>query len=233
MKTAFEMAKKWGLVPEFQPSLENRTAARDAFRKALLEMAEKYVEKTEAMSHPPQPGPRPKQYKGAPPFPEGLQKPAEPERPRSPIGLPRYPTDDQLHAHSKTSVGKKEVEDWKSAMAVYEKLIAEWRPSFDAVMAEERRIHEEYTKTNDEWLDTIFFPGEAERVIWETANEVYEESLRRLRAEADLAREELDIQKLKNEKARESLVRWYPALWLAGVVGGIGVLALAAWRLLG
>lgn len=231
MKTAFEMARKWDLIPKFTPNPEDRTTARDLFRKALQEMSEKYVEKTEEMLHPPQPGPRPKQYKGAPPFPEGLQKPAEPQRPRSPIGLPMYPSDDQLYTRSLTEAGKKEVENWKAEMETFEAAVKVWRPQYDVVMNEERRLHEEYTKINDEWLDTVFFPGEAERVIWETANEVYEESLRRMRAEADLARDELDIQKLKNEKVRENLARWYPALWIAGAAGGVGLLVLAMWRL--
>lgn len=232
MKTAFETSKKWGIVPTYKVDPENRERSREEFRKALQAMQEAYVEKTQTMRPPPTPGPRPKLFTGAPPFPEALPKPAEPQRPTSPRGLPRYPTDDQLFAHSRTPEGKKDVDEWHAAMDTYNQELARWRPEYDAVMAAERRLHEEYTKKNDEWVDTIFFPNEAERVIWEAAHAVEEEFERAVRAEADLARDQMDIRRAKREQLREAAESWSPILLRIGIAaGGLSAVAYVIWRI--
>jgi len=217
MATAWESLKELGIeVPEWKPDPENRDAARDEYRKALQRMQKLYLEKTRDLRYPPEPGPRPMQYEGAPPFPPAQVYPPEPQRPSQPIGLTRYPSVEEINRYiaeggptsnklpdlATPELRAVVVAAWQTRMKSYEAAIEEYRPQYDVVHAEETRILLEYKAKNDEWLDTVFYPGEAERAIWEIANEALEESRRQIRAEADLARDELDILRAREERRR-------------------------------
>lgn len=51
-------------------------------------------------------------------------------------------------------------------------------PDYDASQDEVKAWGEK----NDVWLDTVYYPAEAERVIWEAAHEVYDQRARDRRA---------------------------------------------------
>lgn len=135
--TAFEQAKKWGIVPRYQPgSIQDpgdRKKMEETYRAALEKMRVEYKKRASMLLLLPTPGPRPPEYVGAPPFPEAHPDPTTP----------------------------------------------------DEIRIEEERISA-YNKKNNEWLDSVFFPGEAERVIWEAACEIFEERERDRRAQASL-----------------------------------------------
>ncbi len=218
MKTAWEMLGELGIeVPAWTPPIpEDREAARDAFRLSLKALQDMYREKMQDLRYPPDPGPRPKQYVGAPEFPHAMTYPPEPQRPGQPIGLSRYPSaeeitnyiavggsfSDRLPSLATADLRAAAIASWQAEMAKYDEAIREYTPRYQKVRDEETRVLLEYKDRNETWLDTVFYPGEAERAIWEVANEVLEESKRRIRAEADLARDELDIMRVKQERER-------------------------------
>lgn len=216
MATAWEMLAELGIeVPVYRPDPENRDKARDDYRKALQAMQVQYREKTRDLRYPPDPGRRPEQYEGAPEFPHATQYPPEPQRPQPPIGLTLYPSNveigeyiakggpvsDKLPELATSELRALAVLRWQGAMQQYEDTLVEYRPKWQAAHEAEQAELRAYSVRNEEWLDTVFYPGEAERALWEAANEVLEESKRRIRAEADLAQDELTILQAKRERA--------------------------------
>jgi hypothetical protein len=132
MKTAFQMAQKWGMVPSYQvrvltgestvespvtpeaDRIRAREKAQDHFRDALNNMTREYRKRVQGMRRPLAPGPKPAPY-------EEMEPP----------------------------------------------------PSFPEATASAETL-EKYRRTNDRWVDEVFFPNEAERVIWEVANDLYQ-----------------------------------------------------------
>ena len=216
MATALEKLQEFGIaLPTYRPDPANRDKARDDYRRALQVMQEQYREATKDLRYPPEPGPRPKQYEDAPPFPHAVQYPPEPQRPEPPIGLTAYPSNEEITVYvdkggpvsdkferlATQELRAKAVQDWQKATEEFKTIVEAWRPKWQAVHEAEQAEQRAYAVRNEEWLDTVFYPGEAERALWEVAHEVFQESQRAIRAEADLARDELDILRAKRERA--------------------------------
>jgi len=86
------------------------------------------------------------------------------------------------------------------------------------MIAAQKAILDAYTAKNDEWLDTVFFPNEAERVIWEVANEVHEEWLIARRARLELWRDDVS--------------EWGMIALKFGVgLGGLAAIGYVIWRI--
>lgn len=191
MRTAFEVAKAWGIVPTFAATpgekSEEREKGRDALRLACKAMEKEYRARAALMRRPPSPGPKPPKCEGAPPFPEAQKYPACPN-------LIEYPETE---------------EQFEQNRLILQRLSEQMEESAGA----EKRILKEYTERNDEWLDTKFFPHEAEKRLWEVANEVREEWEVAERARLDLR--------------DQAMRRW--ASFAAYVGVGLAAAAAAAW----
>ena len=89
---------------------------------------------------------------------------------------------------------------------------------------EGKRLQDEmlakYNQENDEWCDTVLFPVEAERVIWEAARDVREDWETERRAKRDLWRDEV--------------YEWSPILLKVGLgLAGLATAAYFVWRIVG
>ena len=191
MRTAFDQAKAWGIVPKFIPTPgdkpEDREKGRDALRTAAKAMEKEYRARAALMRRPPMPGPRPPQCEGAPPFPAAQNYPADPK-------LVEYPETEA---------------DFEANRLALQKLSELMEESMGA----EKKVLAEYTVRNDEWLDTQFYPHEAEKRLWEIAREVLEEWETDERARIDLR--------------DQAMKRWTPFAAYIGV--GLAAAAAAAW----
>ena len=191
MRTAFEQAKAWGIVPTFEATpgerSEDREKGRDALRAAVKAMEKEYRTRAARMRRAPMPGPKPEQCEGMPPFPEAQ-------------GYPEAP---QLIEYPETEA------DFEKNRLVLQKLSEQ----MEASMGAEKAVLLAYVAKNDEWLDGVFFPHEAEKRLWEVANEVREDWEVAERARIDLR--------------DQAMRRWGTlALYVGG--GGAG-LATIAW----
>lgn len=191
MRTAFEQAKTWGIVPKFVPTpgekSEDREKGRDALRVACKAMEKEYRARAALMRRPPAPGPRPLVCEGAPPFPAAQNYPADPK-------LIEYPETE---------------EQFEQNRLILQRLSEQMEQSMNA----EKEVLQKYLVANDEWLDTRFFPHEAEKRLWEVANEVLEEWETGERARIDLR--------------DQAMRRWAPFAAYIGV--GLAAAAAAAW----
>lgn len=90
-------------------------------------------------------------------------------------------------------------------------------PTTEEGLRLQREMLDEYTKKNDEWLDTVFFPVEAERVIWEAARDVRETWEAERRA--------------KRELWRDEVYAWAPVVLKIGIgIAAVGVGIYVAMR---
>jgi hypothetical protein len=164
MRTAFDQAKAWGIVPKFVPTpgekSEDREKGHEAIRQACKAMEKEYRARAALMRRPPSPGPKPPRCEGAPPFPAAQN----------------YPADPKLNEYPETE------EQFEQNRLILQKLSEQMEESMGA----EKKILAEYTVCNDEWLDTQFYPHEPEKRLWEVANEVLEEWETDERARIDL-----------------------------------------------
>lgn len=90
-------------------------------------------------------------------------------------------------------------------------------PSTPEGLAAQKAILDEYTRKNEAWLDTVFYPGEAERLIWEAAREVYEDW------ETD--------RRASRENWKDEVYSWAPVLLKIGIgLGGLAAAAYVVWN---
>ena len=121
MRTAFDQAKAWGIVPKFEATpgekSEDREKGHEAIRQACKAMEKEYRARAALMRRPPSPGPKPPRCEGAPPFPAAQNYPADPK-------LNEYPETEEQFEQNRLILQKLS-EQMEESMGAEKKILAD------------------------------------------------------------------------------------------------------------
>ncbi len=170
MKTAWQLAQEWALVPEWKVEPDDeKKGYREAFRAKLDFMREAFERRVRQMRRPPSPGPRPLPY--APP---PLAAPTQTEIPETALYAAARERAAKAYAAAIALTPESGPEIIKAGEAA---LVASREAERVARIAEELardKLNRDAAakwgrEVNDVWLDTKFYPNEAEHVIWQAS----------------------------------------------------------------